>query len=87
VIGDKPLLTVSEVACLTGLPASTIYQSIRRGDFPIEPVRIGQRVWLPRSQLWKLLGEEPPSEEPPSVEGSRNVLQVVSSKGRRDGSG
>jgi len=87
VIGDKPLLTVSEVSRRTGLPASSIYQSIRRGDFPIEHIRIGQRVWLPRAQLWKLLGEDPPSEEPPADEGSSNVLQVVPDDGRRRGSG
>lgn len=48
--------SLDEAAAIVGLPRSTTYDAIRRGDLP--SIRIGRRLRVPAAQLWRLLDGE-----------------------------
>jgi excisionase family DNA binding protein len=54
VLHRKPC-SIEEVAAALGVGRSTVYDSIRRGDFPLPVIRIGARVLVSRTALERLL--------------------------------
>ena len=44
-------LSVDEVAQAFGISRGSAYDSIRRGDFPVEPIYVGRRIRIPREPL------------------------------------
>ena len=48
-------LSVAEVALMLGVGQSTVYDSIRRGDFPVPVTRVGARLLVSRAALLELL--------------------------------
>jgi hypothetical protein len=60
------MLTVEETAQAIGLAKSTLWDVLRRGDFPVKPIRLGRRVYIPLAPLVRVLeGEE--LESPPEI--------------------
>lgn len=61
----KPLLSVEEAALLLGETRSTLYRSIKAGDFPLPIFRLGRRIRIPRRSVERLLAGLPltPPEE------------------------
>ncbi len=56
---NQPLtLSIDQVAAVLGVARSTIYESIRRGDFPLPVIRIGARRVVSMAALAQLLGVE-----------------------------
>lgn len=52
--------TADEVAALLGVSTWAIYQSVRRDECPLTPIRIGRRLVWPRSQVDAVLGTSQP---------------------------
>lgn len=50
--------TAEEFAALLGVSLWSLYESVRRGDPPIPPIRVGRRLVWPRSAVNTLLGLE-----------------------------
>lgn len=48
--------TADEFAALLGVSLWSLYESVRRGDPPIPPIRVGRRLVWPRSAVNALLG-------------------------------
>ena len=63
--------TVSEAARILGISPSCAYASIRNDTFPVEIVRIGHRIVVPRRALDELVQvsetREGPGEEHPTA--------------------
>lgn len=54
---DTPaVLTVPEVAERLGCSSWAIYQSLKRDDFAIPPIRIGRKIVFARARVDALLG-------------------------------
>lgn len=54
---DLPLvLRVPEAADLIGCSAWAIYEAIKRGDFIVEPLRVGRAIRIPTRPLLERLG-------------------------------
>jgi predicted DNA-binding transcriptional regulator AlpA len=51
----RSLLSISEVALIIGEERSTLYRSIKRGDFPLPVVTINGRMRVARRALERLL--------------------------------
>lgn len=49
-------VNASELAEILGVSTWTIYESVRRGDCPIPPIRVGRRLLWARSSVEELLG-------------------------------
>ena len=54
-------ITVPEVAGLLGCSAWAVYQSVRRGDFPVQAIRVGRKILFSAAAVNQLL--EAPSSE------------------------
>lgn len=52
-------LTADEFAELLGVSRDSIYDACRRGDCPVEPIRVGRRLVWPRARVEELLGTAP----------------------------
>lgn len=53
-IGNERItLTVREAAEIAGLGKNTMYEAIKRGDFPF--YRVGKRILIARSAFFKIL--------------------------------
>ena len=50
--------TADEVAGLLGVSPWAVYESVRRGDCPVAPIRVGRRLVWPRAAVDRLLGLE-----------------------------
>ena len=48
--------TTEEFAELLGVSTWALYESVRRGDPPIEPIRVGRRLVWSRAKVDALLG-------------------------------
>lgn len=44
VVKKRPTLRASELASLLGVSEWAIYESVKRGDCPVEPIRVGRRL-------------------------------------------
>lgn len=53
-------LRAEELADLLGVSAWAIYEAVRRGDCPVEPIRVGRRVVFARAAVDALLGDMRP---------------------------
>ena len=53
---DRPTLTVPEAAELLGISSWQAYALIKRGEFPVAPLRLGRAIRIPRAPLERLLG-------------------------------
>ena len=62
---DKLLLSATEVANLLGLSRPSVYQLMRRADFPL--VRLGGRVFVPTEMLKKWLDRQVQNDEEVNV--------------------
>jgi predicted DNA-binding transcriptional regulator AlpA len=51
-------ITAEEFAQLLGIAPWTIYQSVRAGTCPVEPIRVGRRMVWSSAQVACLLGVE-----------------------------
>lgn len=54
----RQTLTVPELAAVLGVSPWSVYESVRRGDCPVVPVRVGRRVVFSRAAVDRLLGVE-----------------------------
>ncbi len=52
-------LTAEELADLLGVSTWAVYESVRRGDCPVEPIRVGRRLVWSRAAVEQRLGLEP----------------------------
>jgi hypothetical protein len=52
---DSPTITVEAAAEILGVSTWSLYNSLRRGDGPLRPIRIGRRLIIPTQQLRRLL--------------------------------
>ena len=60
-ITSKATLTVRAVAELLGVAPWTIYECLRRGDFPVPVIRIGRRLVFPTAAIMALVGLPTPA--------------------------
>jgi excisionase family DNA binding protein len=60
---ERLTLTVDEAAVLLGVSRGTAYEMIQRDEFPVEPIRVGRRILIPKAKLMKMLeGEQNESD-------------------------
>ena len=55
---ERLTLTVDESAVLLGVSRGTAYEMIQQGRFPVEPLRLGRRILIPKAKLMALLEGE-----------------------------
>ena len=55
---ERLTLTVDEAAELLGVSRGTAYEMIKQGEFPVEPLRVGRRILIPKHKLFQALGLE-----------------------------
>jgi hypothetical protein len=53
---SRPTLDVAEAAPLIGISTWAAYEAIKRGDFPVEILRIGRKIRVPTRPLLDRLG-------------------------------
>lgn len=58
-----------QVADLLGVSTWAIYESVRRGECPVDPIRVGRRLVWPRAAVDRLLGISPGNDEAGPSEG------------------
>ncbi|MGO8863413.1 MAG: helix-turn-helix domain-containing protein [Acidimicrobiales bacterium] len=56
---ERLTLSVGEAAGLLGISRALAYEAVQSGEIPC--VRIGRRILIPKVQLNRLLGDDPPS--------------------------
>ena len=49
-------LDAEELAARLGVSTWTVYESARRGDCPVRPIKVGRRLVWPKAQVDRLLG-------------------------------
>lgn len=53
---DKPeTISVREAAEVLGISGTHAYNLVRRGEFPVTPIRAGRSIRIPRVQLEAIL--------------------------------
>jgi predicted DNA-binding transcriptional regulator AlpA len=55
--------TAEQFAALASVSTWSIYESVKRGDCPVSPVKFGRRLVWPKSAVDRLLGLENKEEE------------------------
>ena len=55
---ERLTLTVDESAVLLGVARGTAYEMIQQNRFPVEPLRLGRRILIPKAKLMALLEGE-----------------------------
>jgi len=62
---DRLTLTVEEAAKLLGISRNHAYEMIAQGRFPVEPLRLGRRIVIPKAKLLRIVeGETYGSTQP-----------------------
>lgn len=56
--GSSAVLTVPEVAELLGSSPWTIYEAVKRDEFPVPVIRLGKKILFSRTRVYELLGVE-----------------------------
>lgn len=51
-----PTIDVAQAAPLLGVSTWAAYESIKRGDFPVEVLRLGRKIRIPTRPLLDRLG-------------------------------
>ena len=59
---QRDTLTVSEAAERLGIHRLTAYSAIRRGGFPVDVIKVGRRLVVPRVALDRLLNGDSGTE-------------------------
>jgi predicted DNA-binding transcriptional regulator AlpA len=49
-----------ELADRLGVSTWAVYESVRRGDCPVTPIKVGRRLVWPKSAIDRLLGIDQP---------------------------
>ena len=52
----KATYTAQELAQLLGVSEWSVYEAVRSGTIPFQPIRIGRRIIWPRAAIDKALG-------------------------------
>lgn len=52
---ERMTLTVEEAAEALGVSRNHAYEMLAQGRFPVEPIRVGQRILIPRQKLIDLI--------------------------------
>ncbi|MCK2199158.1 helix-turn-helix domain-containing protein [Corynebacterium callunae] len=52
----KLTYTAQEAAEILGVSASSVYASVKKNEFPIKVIRVGERIIIPAKALHELLG-------------------------------
>ena len=52
---ERITMTVIEAAAALGISRNSAYAAIREGTFPVEVIRIGSRILVPRDKLIKTI--------------------------------
>ena len=61
-MGDLPaVLEAGPVAGLVGVSKWALYDAVKRGDFPIQPIRVGRRLKFRTTEVLTLIGVSTPS--------------------------
>lgn len=55
----RATLTVDELAAALGVSSWGVREAVRRGDCPVQPIRVGRRIVFPRAAVECLLGPVP----------------------------
>lgn len=58
---DKPVIRPRDWARISGMPASTVYDAIKRGDLP--SIHLGSAIYIPTAPLAELLGIGAPQKD------------------------
>ena len=58
-----PTLSTDEAADLFGCTPDTLYELVKRGEAPVEPLRLGRRLRWPTRKVLAVLGIEPTHTE------------------------
>lgn len=53
---ERLTLSVLEAARIAGIGKNSMYEAVRRGDFP--SIRVGRRMLIPRSAFLRILNGE-----------------------------
>ena len=53
---ERLTITVDEAAVLLGISRGSAYESIRTGEFPVDVIRIGSRILIPKQKFMDVLG-------------------------------
>ena len=53
---ERATITVAQLAGLLGVSTWSIYESVKRGDCPVPPIRVGTRLVWSRHGVETLLG-------------------------------
>ncbi len=56
--GNKKTMKVPEVAELLDVSPWTIYESVKRGDFPLKEIRVGLLILFPTVDALRLVGHD-----------------------------
>lgn len=56
-IADAETYTADEAAAKLGVCVDTVYRMVARGRFPVQAIRIGRRIRIPRAALDAALGD------------------------------
>lgn len=59
------LLTVPHAGRVLGVGRTVAYQLVRRGEWPTPVIRVGAKIWIPRSPLLEFVGVSTPEPMPP----------------------
>ena len=51
-------LSAEELAALLNVSTWAIYEAVRRGDCPVDPIRVGRRIVFASAAVDRLLGIE-----------------------------
>lgn len=70
----RAFLSVEETAVLLGVSRSTLYRSLRRGDFPAPVVQLNGRLRVPRRAIERLIEGSDRVSPPATVGTSSPVL-------------
>jgi len=52
----RQTLTVDELSAALSVSPWTLYEAIRRGDSPVQPIRVGRRIIFAKAAVEQLLG-------------------------------
>lgn len=75
--GLPPTLSTEQAAQLLGISTDLAYELVRRGEAPVEPLRLGRRLRWPTARLLAVLGLERDTAPGGIPEPSQVVLHVT----------
>jgi hypothetical protein len=82
--GLPPTVDTHKAAVLLGISKDLLYELQRRGEAPVEPLRLGRRLRWPTARLLDLIGLEcfaAPELEPTGEDGAERVTTPAGKAG------